>query len=109
MGFVIGITVAILDIASVKGWAEANCYKNGLLLGAVVCVLVGVLSILGNLGSFNIFSYYPGRKTINGYKESYTQYIERKRAERVTSKYAFIVYLIDSLIMICFAIISALF
>lgn len=109
IGFAIGVAVSLLNVAAVNGWTQANCYKNGFFLGAFVCVLIGLLSVLANFGSFNIFSYFPGRKTFDGHKETYTQYSERKNLERDKSKFAFIIYLVDALVLVIFALISILF
>lgn len=100
VAFVIGVTISILNVASYNGWTTINCYKDGLFLGAFVCVLLAFLSILSNFGTFDIFSFFPGRKrTSEGRKESYPEYAERKKGERDTSKYGFIMYFVVALFL----------
>lgn len=88
-------------------WNKLYCYRDGAFLAGMILVGVGGLAIVGKLGVFDIFSYYPGRKKKeNGYKENYGEYVQRKRIERGKRSMYYLSYFYIAAIYLFFSIIA---
>ena len=89
---------------SVNSWGELSYYRDGAFIAGMVLFFVGLLTIVSQFGTFDIFSFYAGRKRKDdGTKENYTEYVERKNENRSKFNFAFLSYFI---IATCFLIFS---
>lgn len=113
VGFAIGATllfgyVAILYSAGndKNAWNELTSYRDGLSIAGMFLLFFAALSLVSNLGAFNIFSYYPGRKRKeNGMKETYAEYTNRKTEQSKKNRLFFLVYVVVGIIYLIPAII----
>ncbi len=85
-----------------NGWDFFESYINGLTIAGFLMIFFGGLVLVSGFGTFYIFSYYPRRhKKENGYKETYSEYSERRKSgEKITRENSiayFIVGLVDLL------------
>ena len=88
-------------------WNKLEYYRDGSFIAGMILLFVGGLAIVGKMGIFDIFSYYPGRKKKeNGYKENYGEYVERKRYERSTRHMYYLSYFYISALFLVFSIIT---
>ena len=97
--FVIGATMALglyfAYLGIKNGWAMIAYQCDACFIAGVVVFGVGLLSIVYNMGGFDIFTYLPGRrKQMNGIKEDMYTYSKRKKEERKKHTLAFLAYFI---------------
>ena len=97
LGLVIGLTLYFVYVTIQQGWNAMACHADGLFIAGAVVFGVGLLSIVLNLGAFNIFSYQAGRRRLeSGRKEDLYEYTQRKKLEREAHKFGFVAYFITS-------------
>lgn len=89
------LTVTLIYLTFQNGWHFYIVYIDGMCLGGFTTFLIGMLVLLGDFGTFNIFSYYAGRKKLpNGKKEDFYNYSERVKEQRKNKKLDFLPYTI---------------
>ena len=87
-------------------WTNLHFYRDGSFIAAATIFFIGLLAIVANLGFFDIFSYYIGRKTKDdGKKENYGEYSARKTEERGKFNPFFLSYIIIALVFLTFSLI----
>ena len=95
VAFFVGATFYIVYLAFRNGWQVLVSHVDGLFFAAALLILVGLLTLMVNLGALDIFSYQFGRRRMeNGKREDLYEYGKRKKAEREKFKFSFIAYLI---------------
>lgn len=93
VGFAIGLTVYFLYIGIRNMWNVLIGHVDALFYSFAILIGIGLLSLVLNLGAFDIFSYQVGRKRLqNGKKEDLYEYSKRKKEERARFKFSFLSY-----------------
>lgn len=108
----IGVALMLLYIVfqnestTKNAFSDISYYRDGAAITAAVLFFIGLLVLVGHFGTFDIFSFYPGRKKKeNGYKENYGDYVERKRIERGRLNTAFLAYIFIAFLFFMFSLI----
>lgn len=105
LGIMICVTVVFL---SIKGFNYLVNYSNAFFIGGALFVGIGLLSIVTNLGTFDIFSY-SGRYVINRIKnvdvDRFPEYCENKKEKRKKLKFEFVPYLVLGIFALLVAVI----
>ena len=112
IALIVGIIITIVYLIAYQNaektntWNQLCYYRDGTFIAGMVLVCIGGLTVVGQFGIFDIFSYYPGRKKKeDGHKENYGEYVERKRMERSHSNLFFLSYFIIGSIYLIFSIV----
>lgn len=86
-------------------WTRLEYYRDGSFITAMSLFFVGLLVLIAHFGLFDIFSFFAGRKRKeNGQKENFGDYVERKRNERSHFDFAFLAYILVSLVFLAFSL-----
>jgi len=86
---------------SAGSWDSKMSYLNGSFISAATLISLSLLSVLTQFGTFNIFTFYFGRKVKeNGHKEDLYEYSERKKESRKKYNFVFIPYLFFGLVFL---------
>lgn len=111
ISFLVGLGLMALYNAINAGqgqpsWTTLYFYMNGAFIAAAAIFFVGLLAVIANLGFFDIFSFFVGRKTKDdGKKENYGEYSARKSEERGKFNPFFLSYIIIALVFLTFSLI----
>lgn len=101
------ILVAMLFIAE-DGFKRVAAYQDAFFVASLFMLGFGGLSALGNLGTFDIFSY-SGKYVFNRMRgksvERYHEFIENKSETRKTNKYGFGPFIVMGLLWMIVALI----
>ena len=107
VAFVLSIGIMLLYVGINNYWPYLKDYFDGLTIAGFLFVLFGGLVLVSGFGAFYIFSYYPKRKKKeNGYKETYTDYAERRRGGEKTTRINSIAYFLIGLFDIIISVIG---
>jgi len=92
----VGVILAVIYLAASNGWSKLYNYISAFEIGGAVVILLGLLSLVADQGTFDIFSYLFKRKKFdNGVHENYSQYAERRKEQiEAKDKFGWICYLV---------------
>lgn len=102
------MVVLIISSLSMKGFNLLVNYCNAFFIAAALFIGIGFLSILTNLGTFDVFSYsgkYVANRIRNVNIEKYPEYTENKKEKRKKFRFNFVPYMVLGLIGLIVAII----
>ena len=111
VAFLVGLTLmALYNVSQAAGgnpsWTGLEYYRDGSFIAGMILLFIGLLVVIAHFGTFDIFSFYAGRKKKeNGHKENFGDYVERKNKERGKLTLSFLSYIIVSLVFISFSLI----
>lgn len=98
-----------------RGFDELIYYSDAFFISGFSILLIGGLSVLSNLGAFNIFGYSSYYVT-NNFKENttrkyanYSEYAQEKHLTNAKKTYNFIPYTIVGLTWILLSLLTLLF
>ena len=112
IAFVVGSILMVIYNASyastgADSWGKLEYYRDGSFIAAMSLLFVGLLALISHFGVFDIFSFYPMRKTKeNGKKENFGDYVTRKNEARGHLKLYFLSYIIIAFVYGVFAVIA---
>lgn len=105
----LGIMICVIIVfLSIKGFNYLVNYSNAFFIGGALFVGISLLSIVTNLGTFDIFSY-SGRYVINRIKnvdvDRFPEYCDNKKEKRKKLKFEFAPYLVLGVFALLVAVI----
>lgn len=102
---IFAILIFVLDLINVGRFDQFGSYCSAFGISAFFQLLLAGLAFVGNQGAFDIFGFYPSRKRVNGKKENYREFVERKNKDRELTKFGFMPYIFVGLILLFFSLI----
>ena len=100
-----GIIIIVINNLIHASFTGLLCYSDGCFIAGLSLLCFGGLSIVNNLGAFDIFSYMFVKKDEHGFKKPFFDYCEGKKESRSKKKYASIPYFITGFFYIILSII----
>lgn len=105
----LGIMICvIIGTLSIKGFNYLVNYCNAFFIAGALFIGIGLLSIVTNFGTFDIFSY-SGRYVINRIKnvsvERFPEYTDNKKEKRKKLKFEFVPYMVLGVLCLLVAIV----
>lgn len=103
--FLYGILIiAIYNIVN-NSWTMLINYCNSSFIGGFSLICIGGLSIINNIGGFNMFSYIFAKRNEKGVRDDYYTYTLKNKEKREKKEKPFYTYFIMG---VFFIIVSAI-
>ena len=103
----VGFGLMAIYNSAAGNWHTLASYSNGAFIGGAVLFLVGLLSLVGSFGAFDLASFYFLRKRVDETrKENYGEYVTRRADDHAKARMGFLPYVIVGILYIIAGIVT---
>ena len=95
-----GILIIIIYNISNENWTMLINYCNSTFIAGFSLICIGCLSIINNVGGFNLFSYMFAKRNEKGVKEDYYTYTLKNKEKREKREKPYYTYFIIGAVLI---------
>ena len=103
----VGFGLMAIYNSAAGNWHTLVSYSYGAFIGGAVLFLVGLLSLVGSFGAFDLASFYFLRKRVDETrKENYGEYVNRRADDHAKTRMGFLPYVIVGILYIIVGIVT---